>query len=208
MGISIHNWTLLQKALNYFGKDLSNIAMCELGNQRIRHPERMSITALTGKEYFQTLGMKHSSIDQNGRDGSLQYDLNEPIVDSSLINQFDIITNFGTSEHVTNQYQCFRNIHNLCKKEGLFVHCVPMKGSWQNDGVHSCRYRYSTMFFTRLASIYNYEILCNEIIIQKKNKSNLLENQSLVGVIMSKSSDCSFDQIVFNLEDIDDEEHS
>lgn len=205
MGINIHIWDFLQKSLSYLGKDLSGIKMCELGNQQIRVPSRMGVTTRIAKDYFQSLGIDHTSVDINGNNGTLYYDLNKPITDPKILNQFDIVTNFGTSEHVDDQFQCFCNIHNFCKKGGIFVHCVPMKGSWPNVRrfVHSCQYRYPMHFFTRLSKIYGYDMLHSKIIVQKKHKLNVRENQSTVSVIMSKATDCLFDKSLFNLCDID-----
>ncbi|GAG04022.1 unnamed protein product, partial [marine sediment metagenome] len=55
--------------------------MLELGNQRIR--DNVETDYKTGKEYFGALGCYHLSIDINGEDGTMIYDLGEEI------NQFD-----------------------------------------------------------------------------------------------------------------------
>ncbi len=139
--------------------------MCELGDQLIRDEYNKTIIA---KEYFEFNGFKHTSIDINGKNGSLVFDLSKPIIDETLINNFDIVTNFGTSEHVENQYECFKNIHNLCKKDGLFIHAVPEIGSW----IGHCKYYYSSIFFERLREVCNYEIMSEYVIEVYGNKTN------------------------------------
>src|SRR4051812_28222538 len=92
---------------------LSGVRMLELGNQRMHDraiPER------TGKEYFLHQGVaEHVSIDLNGRDGSLPVDLAVVHTDPPWRGHFDVVTNFGTTQHVEPrraQYACFLNIHN------------------------------------------------------------------------------------------------
>ena len=50
--------------------------------------------------------------------------------------QFDTILDFGTSEHIFNIIQCFKNISDLCKLDGHIIHCLPANnncghGFWQ-----------------------------------------------------------------------------
>ncbi len=134
-------------------KDISTVRMCELGNQVIRSK---GIISRISKVYFQSLGVDHVSIDLNGLHDSLQYDLTKPITDPELLNSFDVVTNYGTSEHVHNQYQCFSNMHCLCKKGGLLVSTVPLEGEqrWAGHG----EYHYTPAFFHKLAKYCNYKI--------------------------------------------------
>jgi len=136
-----------------FGK-FKNLSMIELGNQIIRKSARSS--GKTGKEYFTDLGVIHTSIDLNAKDGALKLDLCSEITD---IEPVDVVTNFGTSEHVNNQNMCFKNIHNFCKEGGMMVHFVPPVGAWPGH----CLYWYTIDFFKQLADANNYEILKNEI---------------------------------------------
>jgi SAM-dependent methyltransferase len=103
--------------------------------------------------------VEHISIDINGMDGALPIDLEKP-VPFIFLNQFDVITNYGTMEHINNQYQAFKNVHNMCKKGGIIIHCSPLKGHWPGH----CRYYYTERFMRGLAkacgySIFDYTIL-------------------------------------------------
>jgi hypothetical protein len=62
----------------------------------------------------------------------------------------DIITNYGTIEHVEKekgQYNCWVNTHNMLKINGLIIHALPISGSWEGH----CRWYYTLDFF------YNFE---------------------------------------------------
>jgi len=118
--------------------------IAELGNQIVRFPSG----ALPAKEIFEAFGaVQHVSFDINGKDGALPHDLSEPLPEV-FFNRFDIVTNFGTSEHVeASQYWCWRNIHELCKLGGLMLHAIPCIGHWPNHG----HWHYSAVRINRLA---------------------------------------------------------
>ena len=131
------------------GFKLENLRMCELGNQLINGGREEYKGFFVAKEYFESLGVHHVSIDLNKKNGSIPLDLNKPI----SIGQFDVVTNLGTTEHVENNKQCFENIHNLCKVGGIMIHLVPHKGSG-----HGIR-QYTLKWFKNLIKKYNYEVL-------------------------------------------------
>jgi hypothetical protein len=124
-------------------------AMCELGNQRIG--PSVGIPQATGKEYFSPR-FTHTSLDLNGLDGAIPVDLSRAIRRPELIGRFDVLTNSGTSEHVSDQYACFFNVHELVRAGGVMIHLVPKTGNWRR---HSTVY-YTVKFFTLLASANGY----------------------------------------------------
>lgn len=158
------------------------LKMCELGNQHVRISARRLTEAKTGKEYFTNLGYDHTSIDWNGEDGALPLDLRIPISDQRLLGSFDILTNSGTTEHVEDQYECFRNLHYLVKAGGLFIHLSPQTGSWAGHGL----FYYTFAFYQRLAAMCHYAILREQQIAAKGEGSNL------VCVAMKKLNDNAF----------------
>lgn len=149
---------------------VKGLKMCELGNQHIRKSAARITKAKTGKKYFRSLGYHFTSIDWNGKDGALPLDLCKPIQNPDLIDQFDVLTNSGTSEHVENQYQCFKNLHYLVKQNGIFVHLNPSTGSWPGHGL----YYYTFDFHRRLASQCDYEILRESDIAANGEQSHLV----------------------------------
>lgn len=69
----------------------------------------------------------------------------------------DLITNFGTSEHVEyeeGQYNCWKNMHDWLNIDGIIIHEIPELGSWKNH----CRY-YTTFDFFKNFEKFGYEIL-------------------------------------------------
>lgn len=91
------------------------------------------------------------AIDLHGQD-CLKFDLNDSQLWAS--DKFDVVINTGTTEHVFNQYQVFKTIHDACKVGGLMLHGVPWRG-WTN---HSF-YCYQPTFFLDLAAANGYKIL-------------------------------------------------
>jgi hypothetical protein len=128
------------------GMHYSGLVWCELGNQ--------GYCKKPAKLMYRSKGVKHTSIDINGLDGALKLDLDYP-VPTNLENKFDVVTNYGTSEHVTNQYSVFKNIHSMCKTKGIMIHGIPLIGNWPDH----CRYYYSEQFFKKLAEACGYTVL-------------------------------------------------
>ena len=62
------------------------------------------------------------SIDVDDTRATYRVDLNRPDIQLS---EYDVVTNFGTTEHVFNIGEAFKTVHNLTKPGGLSLHCVP-----------------------------------------------------------------------------------
>ena len=152
-----------------------------MGNQHILHGG-------VAKDYFVSLNMIHVSLDMNGLHGSIQRDISKPVNDPELTGQFDIVTNFGTSEHVLDQYQGFKNMHDFTKIGGLQVHAVPLLGSWKNH----CSYHYGENFFDRLTQLSDYKM--NEKEIVRWNKRG---GRELLCSIITKSSEMFVSELDF-----------
>lgn len=93
-------------------------SMLELGNKVNR--ER------TYKRFFESFGYRHVSVDINGKDGALKLDLREPL----NLGTFDMVTNIGTSEHVSEQEPCWRNIAEAMHVGSVLVSHTPLPGHW------------------------------------------------------------------------------
>lgn len=146
-----------------FDKYISNSnSVLELGNQTFvseciqKYPEKLkgynNITPV--KNYVESLNKKHVSVDITGLDNSIPMDLNLPTL--PYVGEFDLVTNFGTTEHVEpNQYEPFYHIDSFCKIGGIMIHEVPVFGHW----VGHCKYYYDESFFNYLSIENNYDIL-------------------------------------------------
>ena len=178
---------------------------------------------LSAKDLYLKMGFDvYNSIDADGTNESLVFDLNQKIKEKyNFDKQYDFVTNFGTSEHVFNQQAFFENVHNLTKKDGLMFHILPFEGQFNH-----CYFNYHPIFFYDLAMFNNYEILgfwyysCrsskkfapyagynfskpfkynNDLLkffdkLAKKNKISCspLDNDSHLGVLYKKKSDKIF----------------
>jgi len=157
------------------GIDISRAKMCELGNQRIHRTVNIPNLRTIGKkgylakDYFKQIARvgSHCSVDINGRDGAHAIDLTKRFDIKRIGGPFDIITNFGTTEHVPEQYECFENVHKLCKVGGFIFHVVPRANNWNGEEAGfkepHCPYYYDVDFFAQLAELTGYELLENRV---------------------------------------------
>ena len=74
--------------------------------------------------------------------------------DLKRADKWDIVTNFGTSEHMFNQHAFMKNCHDLTKQGGISLHVVPISSGMDHGFVN-----YNPTFFRSLALANNYEIL-------------------------------------------------
>jgi hypothetical protein len=172
MGLNIHMIKILFEMMDileiYEFKDLN---ICELGNLYIAKDLYPFLKSKgiplyhLAKDLFIHLGFNDTSIDLNGKDGALSINLGMSIK-NNLKQKFDIVINGGTTEHVDNQYFCWKNIHDLCKKGALIISVTPLDGNMFN---HSF-WRYSLGFFNCLAFVNNYDLLERKVIALKKKK--------------------------------------
>ena len=101
--------------------------------------------------FWQTFLGPHTyeAIDFHGVGESIhKFDLNELV---PLEKQFDIVSNFGTAEHVFNVYQVFKTIHDLTKPGGPMLHGMPFP-VWVDHGF----YTFQPTFFFDLAQANAY----------------------------------------------------
>lgn len=125
---------LLQDTIRQERIVLSGLRIAELGNQFFR--ESVLGAEVPAKKVFEALGATHTSFDINGKNGAVALDLSRPLPGDQQRGAYDLVTNFGTSEHVADsQYQCWRNIHDLCAPGGLMLHAIPEVGSWPRHGM-------------------------------------------------------------------------
>lgn len=102
--------------------------------------------------YRVIFGCQHyRAIDLGGTDRALKLDLNEPV---SLDEQFDLVTNIGTGEHIFNQYQFYRTAHERTRSGGLMYHALPHQGAYDHGF-----YNYQPTFVFDLAEANRYELL-------------------------------------------------
>jgi len=75
--------------------------------------EPLSETAPLARQFWEWLGFQYASIDIDGSPNSIPLDLNYDMLPDWARKKFDVVTNFGTTEHIANQLNAFKIIHDL-----------------------------------------------------------------------------------------------
>jgi len=124
-------------------------SVCELGDQYLTQtggPRQLA------KEFYEELGCgRYESIDGNGR-GTITHDLNRSF--EVLPGRFDLVTDFGTGEHIFNQHAVWRTVHVLTKKGGHIVFDRPTQGYPEH-----CYYNVHECLFRDIAEANQYEVV-------------------------------------------------
>jgi len=115
-------------------KERSGMSVCELGNQTYKGTE-FQANLLGGKsvnstdQFYAEFGFdSYIAIDVNSKLNAIPMDLNYILKDrNDYHEQFDMVTNNGTGEHIFNQASVFENIHNLTKVGGWMLHVLPFQ---------------------------------------------------------------------------------
>jgi SAM-dependent methyltransferase len=128
---------------HHFLYPLIGSRMLELGNKKTGD--------VSYKSYFESIGFEHVSVDWNGEDGALRLDMRQPLPNWE---PFDMVTNFGCTEHVEVQVPIWESIHRLCKVGGVYIGMCPSPGDWWWHGT----WYPSQAFYTQYAERNGYEI--------------------------------------------------
>jgi hypothetical protein len=116
------------------------------------HTELLDSEAPFAREFWISLGFEYTAIDVDGSPGSIPLDLNYDQIRNDLRNKFGLVTNFGTTEHVCNQLNAFKIIHDLTAPGGTMMHHLPA-GGMLNHGLVN----YTPKFFWSLARSNGYK---------------------------------------------------
>ncbi len=139
-----------------FGVTLSDNAVAAICEGSRYGPE-LTTNAMFVGDLLTRLGLDYLSIDVAKGFRTRILDLNRQNLPWRLRNSFDLVLNFGTSEHVLNQLNVFALIHAACKRGGYMVHEVPCSG-WIDHGY----FKYSPRFLFDLAGYNGYEVVAFE----------------------------------------------
>jgi hypothetical protein len=105
-------------------------------------------------DLFQRAGFDYMAIDFAVFPHTLRLDLNVDPLPLEQHGRYALVTNSGTSEHILNQYNVFKVIHDATAPGGLMYHGLPMAGEFSH-GIIS----YNPKFFWSLAEANSYEIV-------------------------------------------------
>ena len=150
--------------------------MVELGAQRMSDEFKVKY----GYEHFKDLGYEVTSIDVIPEGYAVIKDLRISSHFEEWPEYFDILTNFGTIEHVSptkNQYDTWKICHDIIRPGGYYYHVMPDSEILKTNGLWwgHCNQYYNREFFELLAKENNYTILgieyelANIVVLYKKN---------------------------------------
>lgn len=155
--------------------------LLQLGVQRISPDAKILVKSLKSREnlkpqfqgpsskiqFWHNLGFESvRSLDNSDFEGAeIVWDLNLPVYDS-LVEQFDVVFDGGTMEHVFNTSCVLENINRLLRDGGLAIHEVP-----SSNVVDHGFYSFSPNLFREYYSKQGYEIIEIMLIVKKSHKA-------------------------------------
>ena len=116
--------------------------------------EHLNSDAPLARDFWKWLGFSYASIDIDESPESIALDLNFDATPEKYYGCFNLVTNFGTTEHVANQLNAFKIIHELTSLGGVMLHTVPAQGMFNHGLIN-----YNPKFFWMLARSNGYKWL-------------------------------------------------
>ena len=136
--------------LRFFETRLGDKSLSQVGDEEI--------AARCGGGYLGTtlksVKFTYAALDLFHGVDTVLFDLNLHFVPPDLRGRFDLVTNYGTTEHVINQMLAMKTIHDLAKPGGIIHHDLPMAGYH----VHGY-FNYNPGLFHDIATANAYEIV-------------------------------------------------
>jgi len=110
--------------------------------------------APAARELWEWLGFTYAAIDIDGSEKAIPLDLNFDSIPAEHVGKYHLVTNFGTTEHIANQLNAFKVIHELTAHGGVMMHNLPSQGMI-NHGLLN----YNPKFFWNLARSNGYQVI-------------------------------------------------
>ncbi len=117
------------------------------------HPTLGGMNGAWAGDLIERVGIKYTAFDIFEGYGTTIFDLNEEDLYDPHRGAYDIVLNCGTTEHVLNQMNSFRVIHDATKVGGFIYNSLPMTG-FLNHGY----FNYNPLLFDELAQVNGYKI--------------------------------------------------
>lgn len=151
------------------------IKIIELGDQLMDIGQETQF--MRSDEYYQKEGIEIQSVDIHGKNRALPIDLSK---ESKKRFEADLLTDFGTVEHVSDLYNALLNCHNWTNAGGIMIHANPKTGTYAGHGVS-----FFTMdFWKELAFQNNYELW---LIDEKSPYSEENPDKEVIAVLQKMS---------------------
>lgn len=125
-----------------------------LGGQKIRDDELDAISnRAPTSDFYKLIGWEHKALDADGWYGD-PFDLNLDTAQDDDRGAYCLCMNFGTTEHLIDQNNAFRVVHDIVRPGGMMLHSAPFLGM-----VDHGFFSYHPNFFSALAHFNSYELL-------------------------------------------------
>jgi hypothetical protein len=137
------------------------INMLELGNKK-------NSTGLY-RDFYAAINpnIDYTCLDWNGEDGAVPLDMRYPLEPQDVVKNvlvtiergFDLVTNFGFSEHVDDQLTCWHNINSFVNVGGWLSICMPLMPWWKGHGL----WMPTVEWYQRFAELNGYLIVYEKV---------------------------------------------
>lgn len=104
-------------------------------------------------EFLELTDIEYVAFDVVATRKAERFDLNIHTLAENQRGAFDLVLNFGTTEHLVNQFNAFRVMHDAVRPGGFIFHQIPATG-FLSHGF----FCYTPMFFRALAEANGYEL--------------------------------------------------
>jgi hypothetical protein len=119
--------------------------------------ERLADDAPPSRLFWDQLGWSYTALDFDGHRDSVALDLNTGAAPAEWRNRFHVVLNAGTTEHVANQDNAFRVIHDAVCVGGIMIHELPASGMLTHG-----MYNTTSRFFWMLCRANGYQVVSLE----------------------------------------------
>lgn len=148
--------------LRTLGEITAGTRVLELGNKKYNRNKKEPLY----RTWYESIGVHYWCTDINGKDDAIVWDIRRDPPNSLIeLGPFDVVTNFGFTEHVQTdegQEACWRNIHKMVKPNGGQLSCTtPRPGLWRNHGKSGGFpgiYYPHPEFYVNFAKLNNYTV--------------------------------------------------
>lgn len=113
--------------------------------------EALSAEAPPAADLWRWLTFDYRAVDLDGSPGSIPLDLNVDPCPPDMLGKAALVMNCGTTEHICNQYNAFKVIHDMTAMSGIMIHALPSQGYLTHGLVN-----YTPKFFWALSAANAY----------------------------------------------------
>ena len=147
-GVWCPNRTLLVGLFEAFGRPVPSEKELSL------YRSDSGIGRAPSRHLHEQLGFKYDCVDIDGNFGALTLDINFDPVPPAYRGKYGLTTNYGTTEHVLNQYNAFKMMHDFTAPRGYMLHALPFTVHLEHGF-----FNYQPNLFDALAHFNSYKTL-------------------------------------------------